>query len=67
MGEDARQGGGTFEGTSKDGNLQEALQDAINKLPPANFTQWELVGISGRIGGFVGENSVTVTIRVGNS
>jgi len=56
----------TFKGTSDNGNIQEALEDAIqNALSnlPTTLIQWTLKEISGENGGFVNVRKVFVTIE----
>jgi hypothetical protein len=60
--------GKEFSGTSKTGNLQEALELAIKTAMDAapgadRQVSWVLKGISGRQGGLVPANEVTVTIE----
>ncbi len=56
-----------YTGTSKKGNLQEALRLAIRavELPPGadRMVEWTLKEVSGRQGGFAGFNEVTVAIE----
>lgn len=56
-----------YTGTSKKGDLQEALQLAIQAvvLPPGadRMVEWTLKEVSGRQGGFAGFNEVTVAIE----
>jgi hypothetical protein len=56
-----------FEGTSNEGDLQEALEKAIdaatNELKQ-NFVRWKLDEVSGSRGGITGATEITVTIRV---
>jgi len=59
--------GKEFSGTSKTGNLQEALElalkAAMDAAPGADRqVRWTLCGIAGRQGGLVPANEVTVTI-----
>ena len=66
---EARKGGGRrYTGTSKQGDLKEALDLAINKALKAapgadRQVRWTLQEISGVRGGFVPTNEVTVTIE----
>jgi hypothetical protein len=58
----------TYRGTSKKGNLQEALdlavQAAQKAAPGADWqVAWTLKEVSGREGGIAGLNEVTVTIE----
>ena len=58
--------GKEFEGTSKRGNLEEALQEAIKAAQAglhSDHVSWTLLKISGQHGGFVGANDLTVTIE----
>jgi hypothetical protein len=59
-----------FQGTSKEGDFQSALREAISKalndLSGNGSDQritWKLVKTSGSYGGFIGENTITVTIE----
>ncbi|MEH2439303.1 hypothetical protein [Nostoc sp.] len=63
-----------FQGTSKEGDFQSALQEAINEaLKVLSFIDgatisdqrivWKLIEISGSKGGLLGENAITVTIE----
>ena len=59
-----------FQGTSKEGDFQSALVEATNKalegLSGTTSDQriaWKLIEISGSKGGFIGENTITVTIE----
>ena len=55
----------THSGTSKNGDFSEALSAAINAALEQNasdFVAWRLTDVSGAFGGFVGENTLTVTI-----
>lgn len=59
-----------FEGESKDGKLQEALDLALEQLDKAMGEggvfdatgSWRLAEITGRRGGFAGQRSVRVTV-----
>jgi hypothetical protein len=60
----------TFQGTSKEGDFRSALLDATHKALDAlrgtvsdQRIAWKLVEISGSYGGFVDEQSITVTIH----
>jgi hypothetical protein len=58
----------TFKGTSKNGNVQKALDAAIQAALQSaqgadRMVQWTLKVISGRRGGIAGFNEVTVAIR----
>lgn len=58
----------TFKGTSKKGDIDEALQQAIAAAErsvrhPDAMVTWTLKGISGRSGGIAGFREVTVTIE----
>jgi hypothetical protein len=60
------EGKDTFVGVSKKGNLQEALDDAIQKARAGLATelvQWHFVSAFGESGGFAGAKDVKVTIR----
>jgi hypothetical protein len=59
-----------FQGTSKEGDFQSALQEAIQKALDAlkgNVSDqriaWKLLETSGSKGGFLGENTIIVTIE----
>jgi|JFJP01.1.fsa_nt_gi hypothetical protein len=59
-----------FQGTSKEGDFQSALLEAANKALEAlsigtsdQRIAWKLIEISGSKGGFLGENTITVTIE----
>jgi hypothetical protein len=57
----------SFKGTSKKGDYQEALQNAINAAQrsvrhPDAMVEWAFRSASGRSGGFAGFREVTVTI-----
>ena len=59
-----------FQGTSKEGDFQSALNEAINvafealKGNTSDFRfVWKLIEISGIYGGFAGEQTITVTIE----
>jgi hypothetical protein len=57
----------TFEGLSEKGDIQEALADAIQKAKESlrsDFVAWTLSGINGFNGGFVGTNTLKVTIFI---
>ncbi len=56
-----------FKGTSKKGDLLEALQEAIAAAQrsvrhPDALVEWKFKGISGRNGGFAGFHEITVVI-----
>jgi len=54
-----------FSGTSKDGDLSEALSAAITAASQAlnaNYFSWQLESISGSVGGIVNAHDVSVTI-----
>jgi hypothetical protein len=58
----------TFKGTSKTGNVQKALDAAIQAAQQAvpgadRIIVWTLKAVSGRQGGITGLREVTVTIR----
>jgi hypothetical protein len=56
----------TFEGTSNNGDLTEALAAAIAHAEvelSQDFLNWELVKLRGQHGGIVGANRLTVVIR----
>lgn len=58
----------TFEGSSNNGNLQEALEDAIGQAQQSTtiadwLTEWTLKSVAGRRGGIAGLNQVAVTIE----
>ena len=53
----------TFQGTSKAGNLQKALDAAIQAAQRADrLVTWTLKKVAGRRGGVAGFRDVTVTI-----
>ena len=57
-----------FQGVSKKGDVEEALEKAISAAQgsvrhPDAMTEWTLKKITGRKGGFAGFNEVTVTIE----
>lgn len=55
----------TFKGTSENGSIQEALDDAIQIAKssiPSTLVHWTLKEISGEDGGFVPTRKVFVTI-----
>lgn len=57
---------GTFEGTSKNGDIQEALAAAIDAAKDGlrtDFVRWRLEELSGEDGGFVLVRDVTVRIH----
>ena len=57
---------GTFEGTSKNGDIQEALAEAIAAAKgglSTDHVKWRLEELSGEDGGFVLVNEVTVKIH----
>ena len=55
-----------FEGVSENGNIEEAINLAIQRAKagsgPTDHVSWELVGIKGVNGGFILQNQLTVTI-----
>jgi hypothetical protein len=58
----------TFKGTSKTGNMQEALHNAISAAErsvrhPDAMVTWTLKSVTGRSGGIAGFNEVAVTIE----
>src|SRR5947208_3193307 len=58
----------TFKGTSKKGDIDEALQQAIASAErsvrhPDAMVSWTLKGISGRSGGIAGFREIMVTIE----
>lgn len=56
----------TFTGESANGNIQEALDAAIEKAKTeltADHVQWKLESVEGRDGGFILERFLAVTIR----
>jgi flavin-binding protein dodecin len=55
----------TFTGTSKNGDVAEALQDAIQLAKEglqSSLIRWRVDEISGKSGGFVDLNDLTVKI-----
>jgi hypothetical protein len=61
---------GKYTGTSHNQNFQEALDEAIVAAQRADaetgadiITEWRLVTVTGRAGGFVGFREVTVEIE----
>jgi len=61
----------TFSGVSRQGDLNDALGDAVRKAEASAaergadiLIEWELVKVRGRRGGFAGFNEIQVTIRV---
>lgn len=55
----------TFEGTSTNGNIQEALDNAIfnaKETLHTDYVVWEMQKISGEDGGFVLVRNLTLTI-----
>lgn len=55
----------TDSGTSKSGDFAEALSAAIDSAlqrHSSDFVAWRLKEVSGAFGGFVAENTLTVTI-----
>ena len=59
-----------FQGTSKEGDFQSAINEALKFLSfidGATISDqriaWKLIEISGSKGGFLGENAITVTIE----
>lgn len=61
----------TFEGTSKSGKLQKALNAALKDLNEALVegkaadasASWTLASVSGNVGGIAGVNRLTVSIK----
>ena len=61
----------TFEGTSKSGKLQKALNAALKELNEAldkgkvanASASWKLASVSGNVDGIAGVNRLTVTIK----
>lgn len=58
----------TFKGTSKKGDIDDALQKAIASAErsvrhPDAMVTWTLKGVTGRSGGIAGFRDVTVTIE----
>ena len=61
----------TFEGTSKSGKFQKALNSALKELDEAlgkgkvadASAAWKLATVSGNVGGIAGVNRLTVTIK----
>jgi len=59
-----------FEGTSNKGNLEEALESAIESAMASRkgiadaMVEWKVKDISGAQGGIAGVNRLTVTIEV---
>jgi hypothetical protein len=61
----------TFEGSSKSGKLQKALNGALKELNKAlsegkvadASATWKLASVSGNVGGIAGVNRLTVTIK----
>ncbi|MFT3880585.1 MAG: hypothetical protein QM703_13090 [Gemmatales bacterium] len=61
----------TFEGSSKSGKLQKALNAALKELNKAlgegkvadASATWKLATVSGNVGGIAGLNRLTVTIK----
>ena len=54
-----------FKGSSKNGNIHEAIADAISKAKnsfPSDFVEWKLENVSGQNGGFVLQNLIEVEI-----
>lgn len=67
-GQEAHGEGRTFKGTSKKGDLADALQQAISAAErsvrhPDALVEWTLKSVSGRSGGIAGFRDVTVTIE----
>ena len=57
----------SFTGKSANGNIQEALDDAIENAKqglPSDFVEWKLESINGQDGGIVQIHELTVTISV---
>jgi hypothetical protein len=55
-----------FEGLSDNGSFEEALSDAIEKAKQQltiDLVKWNLIGVSGENGGFVGVNQIKVSIN----
>lgn len=66
MRENAKAKGSKFEGTSNQGDFNEALQKAIAAALEglsSTLITWRLLEVSGENGGFVGANNLTVTIE----
>jgi hypothetical protein len=66
MQEYAKSKGSRFEGTSNQGDFNEALQNAIAAAKDGlttSFVTWKLLDVSGQNGGFVGVNDLTVSIE----
>jgi hypothetical protein len=56
-----------FTGLSKRGRLDEAIADAIEiakRTIPSDYVEWKLCEVSGKNGGFVLAQEITVTIEV---
>lgn len=61
----------TFEGSSKSGKLQKALNGALKELNKTlsegkvadASASWNLTAVSGKVGGIAGVNKLTVTIQ----
>lgn len=59
---------GSFTGTSKNGNFQEALDAAIAAAQAAEpgadmITNWRLGTVSGEAGGIAGKREITVEVE----
>lgn len=59
-----------FQGTSSTGDFQAAIEEAVSKALAAlsidvadQRIQWKIIETSGSKGGFLGEESITVTIE----
>jgi hypothetical protein len=55
-----------FVGTSRRGDLNEAIADAIataKRTIPTDYVEWKLVDVSGKDGGFVLVQEIFVTIE----
>ena len=66
MREDAKAKGSKFEGTSNQGDFNEALQKAIAAALEglsSTLITWRLLEVSGENGGVVGANNLTVAIE----
>lgn len=65
----------TYEGESKAGKIQDALDEALNKLDKDlneggvadALASWKVLDVTGKRGGFVGFRSVKVTISATRS
>lgn len=57
----------SFTGTSRQGRFEDALTDAIETAKrsiPTDYIEWKLLEVSGKNGGFVLVQELTVTIEV---